>query len=218
MARASQSPACCRPTTPRTRASCHGLRRADPRHTVPKRLLRENESDLVIIVTPRLVRPAVPGQKLLTPHDQKRRGQRPRLLPARPARDPEHFDAPYGHILELGSPLDQLSIKGNRHVSANACSARSRRAARPGCAPHLPVTRNIAPVAIASRSSTAMPWLTTSPCRRSILGRPTRATTGSMSTVSGCCRRRALQGQQEHSAQGADDADDQHGKRCRHGK
>ncbi len=65
----------------------------------------KNESDLVIIVTPRLVQPAKPGQKLATPHDQ--------MLPSNDAEFflggrldvPKHWDAPYGHILDShGTP------------------------------------------------------------------------------------------------------------------
>ncbi|MCR4264850.1 type II and III secretion system protein family protein [Nitratireductor sp. ZSWI3] len=76
----------------------------------------KNETDLVIIVTPRLVRPAGPGQQVATPLDRKR-----------PANDPEFFllgqlevtkevirayelgegvTGPYGHMLDV--PKDQM--------------------------------------------------------------------------------------------------------------
>ena len=77
----------------------------------------KNETDLVIIVTPRLVRPAKPGQPLATPLDK-----------TRPTNDPEFFlmgqleitkdmvrgyetgkgvTGPYGHMLDVNSK-DQL--------------------------------------------------------------------------------------------------------------
>ncbi|MDH6234873.1 pilus assembly protein CpaC [Mesorhizobium soli] len=77
----------------------------------------KNETDLVIIVTPRLVRPTTPGQQLATPLDK-----------TRPTNDPEFFAlgelevtknmirffetgegvvGPYGHMLDLKSK-DQL--------------------------------------------------------------------------------------------------------------
>lgn len=74
----------------------------------------KNESDLVIIVTPRLVQPAKPGQKLATPHDQ--------MMPAND-RDfflggrlemPKHWDAPYGHILDSHGALPPTSPKAWR--------------------------------------------------------------------------------------------------------
>ena len=61
----------------------------------------KEESDLVIIVTPRLVRPAVPGQKLLTPLDQKVASNDRDFFLRGQHEIPKHYPAPYGHILEL---------------------------------------------------------------------------------------------------------------------
>src|SRR5262245_29448397 len=61
----------------------------------------KEESDLVIIVTPRLVRPAVPGQKLLTPHDQMVASNDRDFFLRGQHEIPKHFPTPYGHILEL---------------------------------------------------------------------------------------------------------------------
>jgi pilus assembly protein CpaC len=61
----------------------------------------KRESDLVIIVTPRLVQPAAPGQKLLTPLDTSVPAtERDFFLRGR-MEVPKHIPAPYGHILEL---------------------------------------------------------------------------------------------------------------------
>lgn len=61
----------------------------------------KHESDLVIIVTPRLVRPAVPGQKLLTPLDQSVASNDRDYYLRGIQEIPKHYPAPYGHILEL---------------------------------------------------------------------------------------------------------------------
>jgi len=61
----------------------------------------KRESDLVIIVTPRLVRPAVPGQKLATPLDQTVPANDRDFFLRGKHEIPKHFPAPYGHILEL---------------------------------------------------------------------------------------------------------------------
>jgi pilus assembly protein CpaC len=81
----------------------------------------KNETDLVIIVTPRLVRPAGPGQQIATPLDK-----------TRPANDPEFFllgqlevtkdmirtyelgkgvVGPYGHMLDVGSKDKMVYVK-----------------------------------------------------------------------------------------------------------
>jgi pilus assembly protein CpaC len=62
---------------------------------------QKEESDLVIIVTPRLVRPAVPGQKLLTPLDQKLASNDRDFFLRGKHEIPKHYPAPYGHILEI---------------------------------------------------------------------------------------------------------------------
>lgn len=81
----------------------------------------KNETDLVIIVTPRLVRPAKPGQQVATPLDK-----------TRPANDPEFFllgqlevtrdmvrryelgdgvVGPYGHMLDVSSKDKMVYVK-----------------------------------------------------------------------------------------------------------
>lgn len=81
----------------------------------------KNETDLVIIVTPRLVRPTKPGQELATPLDK-----------TRPTNDPEFFlmgqlevskdmvrayelgkgvTGPYGHMLDVKSKDQMLYVK-----------------------------------------------------------------------------------------------------------
>jgi pilus assembly protein CpaC len=81
----------------------------------------KNETDLVIIVTPRLVRPAAPGQQVATPFDK-----------TRPANDPEFFllgqlevskdmirayelgkgvTGPYGHMLDVSSKDKMVYVK-----------------------------------------------------------------------------------------------------------
>lgn len=81
----------------------------------------KNETDLVIIVTPRLVRPTKPGQELATPLDK-----------TRPANDPEYFllgqleitkdmvrayelgqgvTGPYGHMLDVNSKDKMIYAK-----------------------------------------------------------------------------------------------------------
>lgn len=81
----------------------------------------KNETDLVIIVTPRIVRPVTPGEQLATPLDK-----------TRPANDPEFFllgqlevtkdmvrnfelgkgvIGPYGHMLDVGSKDKLVYVK-----------------------------------------------------------------------------------------------------------
>ncbi|MEP9388010.1 type II and III secretion system protein family protein [Mesorhizobium sp. KR9-304] len=81
----------------------------------------KNETDLVIIVTPRLVRPAAPGEQLATPLDK-----------TRPTNDPEYFllgqlevtkdmvrayeqgsgvIGPYGHMLDVRSKDQMTYVK-----------------------------------------------------------------------------------------------------------
>ena len=63
----------------------------------------KEESDLVIIVTPRLVRPAVPGQKLATPLDQRVASNDADFFLRGKQEIPKQAPAPYGHILDSGS-------------------------------------------------------------------------------------------------------------------
>jgi pilus assembly protein CpaC len=67
---------------------------------------QKNETDLVIIVTPHLVKPAVPGEKLETPLEQRVPGNDiDFFLMGRAERDPRERDrAEYGHILEVQGP------------------------------------------------------------------------------------------------------------------
>ncbi len=61
----------------------------------------KEESDLVIIVTPRLVRPAVPGQRLITPLDKTlAANDRDFFLRGRMEVD-KKWDSPYGHIVDI---------------------------------------------------------------------------------------------------------------------
>jgi pilus assembly protein CpaC len=60
----------------------------------------KEESDLVIIVTPRLVRPAVPGQRLLTPLDQKLASNDRDFFLRGKLEVGKHWDSPYGHIID----------------------------------------------------------------------------------------------------------------------
>ena len=61
----------------------------------------KEESDLVIIVTPRLVKPAVPGQKLLTPLDQKVASNDRDYFVRGKLEVPTDYEGPYGHSLSF---------------------------------------------------------------------------------------------------------------------
>jgi pilus assembly protein CpaC len=77
----------------------------------------KQESDLVIIVTPRLVRPAVPGQKLLTPLDQKLASNEREFLKRGVMEVPKHFPAPYGHVLDVHGEWAAATIREVDHAS-----------------------------------------------------------------------------------------------------
>ena len=62
---------------------------------------QKSETELVIIVTPRLVQPAVPGQPLATPLDQKVAGNDIDLFLLGRSERNKHFSAPYGHIIDI---------------------------------------------------------------------------------------------------------------------
>jgi Flp pilus assembly secretin CpaC len=110
---------------------------------------QRKETDLVIIVTPRLVRPARPGQRLATPHDRRL-----------PSNDPEFFlggqlevsaarpEPDRGHILDLAF----ASGNGGTHDP-------STHAAEPGRGrwPPPPAAWQRPPAAATSRTSTAIP-------------------------------------------------------------
>jgi pilus assembly protein CpaC len=72
---------------------------------------RKEESDLVIIVTPRLVRPAAPGQKLATPLDQTLPANDREFFLGRRMEIEKHWPAPYGHILDLPGKWTTLVSK-----------------------------------------------------------------------------------------------------------
>jgi pilus assembly protein CpaC len=76
----------------------------------------KEESDLVIIVTPRLVRPAVPGQQLLTPLDQKLASNDRDFFLRGKHEIPKHYPAPYGHILEV-DPWATSTIPEKNHAA-----------------------------------------------------------------------------------------------------
>lgn len=59
----------------------------------------KRESDLVIIVTPRLVKPAIPGEKLLTPLDQSLASNDADFFLKGRLEVEKHRETPYGHII-----------------------------------------------------------------------------------------------------------------------
>ena len=69
-ARASQSPACCRRKSAQRLATSLDRIGAGPWRAVQQQVITwQQETDLVVIVTPHLVAPAVPGQRLASPLD-----------------------------------------------------------------------------------------------------------------------------------------------------
>jgi pilus assembly protein CpaC len=62
---------------------------------------QKSETDLVIIVTPHLVKPAIPGQKLETGLDQKVAGNDIDFFLLGRAELDKNYPAPYGHILDV---------------------------------------------------------------------------------------------------------------------
>jgi pilus assembly protein CpaC len=76
----------------------------------------KEESDLVIIVTPRLVRPAVPGQKLLTPLDQKLASNDRDYFKRGVMEVPKHFPAPYGHVLDVHGEWAPTTLREVDHA------------------------------------------------------------------------------------------------------
>ena len=74
---------------------------------------KKQETDLAIIVTPRLVKPARPDEPLSTPADSKIPGNDiDFFLLGRAERD-KHFDAPYGHILDVAVPATWATTAHN---------------------------------------------------------------------------------------------------------
>jgi pilus assembly protein CpaC len=63
---------------------------------------QKNETDLVVIITPRLVKPAVPGEKLVTPLDKNLPGNDIDFFANGREEIEKKFPTPYGHILEDG--------------------------------------------------------------------------------------------------------------------
>jgi pilus assembly protein CpaC len=72
---------------------------------------RKEESDLVIIVTPHLVQPAVPGQKLATPFDTSDPGNDRDYFLRRQAEIEKGAPGPFGHILEMRTIGSQITLK-----------------------------------------------------------------------------------------------------------
>jgi pilus assembly protein CpaC len=82
---------------------------------------RKRETDLVILVTPHLVRPAEPGEKLRTPLDSTRPSNDPELFALgmlevdkdmiRGFRDGVGIKGPYGHLIDLDFPDGVVSKK-----------------------------------------------------------------------------------------------------------
>jgi pilus assembly protein CpaC len=61
---------------------------------------QKQETDLVVIVTPHLAKPATPGEALATPLDSKLNGNDVDLFLKGKQEVAKHFVTPYGHILE----------------------------------------------------------------------------------------------------------------------
>jgi pilus assembly protein CpaC len=61
---------------------------------------QKQETDLVVIVTPHLAKPATPGEALATPLDSKLNGNDVDLFFKGKQEVDKHFATPYGHILE----------------------------------------------------------------------------------------------------------------------
>ena len=150
---------------------------------------QKNETDLAIIVTPHLVRPARPGD---VDQDAGRRhaaAERRRLLPARQDRDDEGRGAcahachgagrrrrrqPFtGHMLDMPRGVSDA-------VHPVKPCARSR---SPRCSPRSPAARNISIAATRSRSAPATRSRPTRSPRWSIPGRATAPTATSPSTA-----------------------------------
>lgn len=62
---------------------------------------QKNETDLVVIITPRLVKPAIPGQKLATPFDKTLVANDIDLFLKGKQEIDKKFPTPYGHILDV---------------------------------------------------------------------------------------------------------------------
>jgi pilus assembly protein CpaC len=65
---------------------------------------QKQETDLVVIVTPHLAKPATPSEALATPLDSKLNGNDVDLFFRGKQEVDKHFVTPYGHILEAGRP------------------------------------------------------------------------------------------------------------------
>jgi pilus assembly protein CpaC len=77
----------------------------------------KEESDLVIIVTPRLVKPAVPGQKLLTPLDQKVASNDRDYFVRGKLEVPTDYEGPYGHTLSFFESWEPTVLQENGNGS-----------------------------------------------------------------------------------------------------
>ena len=72
----------------------------------------KKESDLVIIVTPRLVRPAAPGQRLATPLDQKLPSNDKDYFVKGRLEVNKHEARPYGHVLDVYAWWEPRTVVG----------------------------------------------------------------------------------------------------------
>ena len=114
---------------------------------------QKNETDLVIIVTPRLVRPVRPGQQLATPFDKTLQSNDVDLfLMGDTERKKRYTDyvtsggglqGPYGHILERAvTDANQSAVfiddRSGRRRSAASLAALGLAAALGGCSPGVP--------------------------------------------------------------------------------
>ena len=150
---------------------------------------QQNQTDLAIIVTPRLVRPTRPGDVMRTPTDDSlppndadffllgktevTRAQAIALTPAT-ARVAAAGDRPFtGHMLDLPK-------EGIRCGHSVTCCARWR---SPRSSPRSPAARNISTAATPSRSTAAIRSRPTRSPRWSIPGRGSAPTRTSRSTA-----------------------------------
>ena len=62
---------------------------------------QKNETDLVVVITPRLVKPAIPGEKLATPLDKTLPGNDIDVFLEGNQEVRKNYPTPYGHILDV---------------------------------------------------------------------------------------------------------------------
>ena len=113
-ARALPLPASCKPTTRAIIANPLARLGAGARRAVSSNGYQQNETDLVVIVTPHLVAPAAPGQRLASPLDDRLPSNDVDFFlngqPEVRKRYPDYVTSgadlvgPYGHIIAPGAP------------------------------------------------------------------------------------------------------------------